>query len=266
MIGDLQALRDAAEAIAAIEQDGYTVLTSVIPQDALDPVVADIAQLVAAAPYGDREFVGFKTKRLYALLGKTRVLENFILEPRLLGVTRHFLGAAPQCGQDIAVCIDPGEVAQGLHYDAGIYPLPRNFDEVFLTTIWAIGPFTTENGATRVVPGSHHPDTDRPGDDTPTVPVEMEPGDVLVMSGKLYHGAGANISDTPRLAVILDFVASWLRPAENHYLSVPIDTACRMPPPLQDYLGYSQPWPHYGYVDGEKPAEFLARAAHPRHD
>ncbi len=51
--------------------------------------------------------------------------------------------------------IGPGEVAQILHHDDAIYPLPRPHAEVVLNTMWALDDFTEANGATRIVPGSH---------------------------------------------------------------------------------------------------------------
>ena len=41
-----------------------------------------------------------------------------------------------------------------------IYPLPANFGEVVLNTMWALDDFTEANGATRLVPGQ--PPLDRP--------------------------------------------------------------------------------------------------------
>ena len=51
--------------------------------------------------------------------------------------------------------IGPGEVAQVLHHDDGIYPLLRPHPEVVLNTMWALDDFTEANGATRIVAGSH---------------------------------------------------------------------------------------------------------------
>ena len=42
-----------------------------------------------------------------------------------------------------------------LHRDDDVYPLPRPHAEVVVNTMWALDDFTVENGATRVVPGSH---------------------------------------------------------------------------------------------------------------
>ena len=54
--------------------------------------------------------------------------------------------------------IGPGEPAQLVHRDQwafDFFPFPAGF-EVECHTMWAMTDFTEENGATRVIPGSHH--------------------------------------------------------------------------------------------------------------
>lgn len=60
-----------------------------------------------------------------------------------------------------------------------------------------------ENGATRIIPGSHLWDYSIPppaADDTTIRCAELEPGDAFMMLGGCYHGAGANVTkDEERL-------------------------------------------------------------------
>ena len=81
--------------------------------------------------------------------------------------------------------VQPGEAAQKLHRDAGVYPLPADFPEVMVNTIWALDAFTPANGATVIVAGSHRDPSARDQE-----PVVMSPGSVLVYSGRLLHKAG----------------------------------------------------------------------------
>lgn len=70
-------------------------------------------------------------------------------------------------------------------------------------------------------------------------------------------GGGANTTDRPRLGVILEYVASWLRPQENHVLAVPREVARTLPERLQELLGYNIYPPLLGYVDGRHPRRVL---------
>jgi ectoine hydroxylase-related dioxygenase (phytanoyl-CoA dioxygenase family) len=80
---------------------------------------------------------------------------------------------------------------------------------------------------------------------------------VLFIAGSLYHGGGANRSDRPRLGVLLEYAAGWLRQQENHVLAVPQDVVRTLPERLQELLGYNIHPPFVGYVDGRHPRRVL---------
>ncbi|MGC7286325.1 phytanoyl-CoA dioxygenase family protein, partial [Mycobacteroides abscessus] len=94
----------------------------------------------------------------------------------------------------------PGEPAQMLHTDDGFYPIPRPRAALGAATIWAIDDFTADNGATDIIAGSH-----LWGDKTPKeadrTPVVMAAGSCVFFLGTLWHGGGANQSDSARLAL-----------------------------------------------------------------
>ena len=87
----------------------------------------------------------------------------------------------------------------------------------------------------------------------------MPAGSVLFYLGSVWHGGGANTTDRARLGVILEYVASWLRPQENHFLAVPRAVAAQLPETLQELLGYNIYPPFMGYVDGRHPRRSLDR-------
>ena len=62
----------------------------------------------------------------------------------------------------------------------------------------------------------------------------------------------------PRLGVILEYAASWLRQQENHCLAVPHEVAAKLPERLQELLGYNIYPPFVGYVDGHHPRKVLS--------
>ena len=124
-------------------------------------------------------------------------------------------------------------------------------------SMWAFDDFTADNGATRVVPGSHKWPSGDYDADLPTVTVEMPAGSVIFYPGTVLHAGGANRTDRPRLGVILEYVAGWLRPQENHLLAVPREVAAELSPELQELLGYNVYPPFVGYVDGRHPRRSL---------
>jgi ectoine hydroxylase-related dioxygenase (phytanoyl-CoA dioxygenase family) len=76
--------------------------------------------------------------------------------------------------------------------------------------------------------------------------------------GSLWHGGGANQTDAPRLGVILEYAAGWLRQQENHLLAVPRATVRELPQRLQELLGYNIYPPFVGYVNGLHPRRTLS--------
>jgi ectoine hydroxylase-related dioxygenase (phytanoyl-CoA dioxygenase family) len=77
----------------------------------------------------------------------------------------------------------------------------------------------------------------------------MEQGSVLLYTGALYHGGGANRSDAVRLGLNITYNLAWLRQEENQYLSVPREIARELPESLLRLMGYAQGAYALGYVD-----------------
>jgi ectoine hydroxylase-related dioxygenase (phytanoyl-CoA dioxygenase family) len=244
------------EVVAGLDADGYVLVEGLFSPDEVATAHADLDRVLATTPTGRNAFEGFATKRIYALFAKTRTFDQAAIHPLLLGVLDRVLGhyhlSAPT-----GILIGPGEAAQILHYDDSIYPVPRPHPEMVLNTMWALDDFTEANGATRIVPGSHRWTNEHPTEDTPTIDATMPAGSVLFYTGSVWHGGGANRTDRPRLGVILEYAASWLRQQETHLLSVPRATARQLPERLRELLGYNIRPPFHGYVDGRHPLRVL---------
>ena len=240
----------------ALERDGYAIVEGIVPPDQLRAVRDDIMRVLEVTRTGRNDFEGFETKRIYALFAKTRVFDEPAVHPLVLGVLDNVLKSyqlsAPQ-----AIQIGPGETAQSLHRDDGVYPIARPHAELVVNTMWALDDFTKANGATHVVPGSHKWVTERPDDKTPTVRAFMAAGSLMFFLGSVYHGGGANNTDRPRLGVILEYCAGWIRQQENQYLAVPREIARTLSARLQELLGYNIHGNLVGNVDGRHPQKVL---------
>jgi ectoine hydroxylase-related dioxygenase (phytanoyl-CoA dioxygenase family) len=114
-----------------------------------------------------------------------------------------------------------------------------------VNTIWALTEFTTANGATQVVPGSTTWPDDRKTEPEEIARAEMRAGSVLVYTGSVFHGGGANVMEDPgdgsadRWGLNITYSLGWLRQEENMYLSCPPEHARRLEPELQALLGYA---------------------------
>jgi len=230
------------QVVGGLERDGYAVVPGLFSPEEVAAARSDLGRVLEATPEGRNDFEGHRTRRVYALFAKTRAFDGAVTHPLVLGVADRLLGHC-QLSAPTGIEIGPGEVAQVLHFDDSIYPVPRPHDELVLNTMWALDDFVEANGATLIVPGSHRWVAERPSGSTPTIAAEMPAGSVLFYGGSLWHGGGA--------------AASWLRQQENHILAVPRELARTLSPRLQELLGYNIRPPFIGYVDGRHPRRAL---------
>lgn len=246
---------------ASLRADGYVVIPGVLGAAEIAAKRRALQPLLDATPFGDNSFLGRRTRRVYSLLAKTRALDDAVLHPCVLAAAQDLLGPFQLC-VSTAIEIHPGESAQTLHADDGIYPLPTSVGPLTLNSMWALSDFSAENGATRVVPGSHRWSEKRlePDAQAGEVAAEMAAGSVLLYLGSLLHGGGANRAADPRLGVVLEFSAGWLRPQENLGLTYPPALVRGLAPRLQELLGYNLYPPFLGYVDGRHPRHLLEGA------
>jgi ectoine hydroxylase-related dioxygenase (phytanoyl-CoA dioxygenase family) len=244
------------EVCAHLDRDGFAIVTGVVDPDAVVALRRELDRLFDATPCGRNSFEGQRTRRVYALLAKTRLIDGPALHPLVLGVLDRLLGHY-QFSATEAVRIEPGESAQALHTDDAVYPLARPHAELVINTMWAIDDFTEANGGTRLVRGSHQWTDRTPDATTATIAAEMPAGSLLLYRGSLWHGGGANRTDRPRVGVLLEYAASWLRQQENQLLAVPMQIVATLPERLRELIGYNVYPPFLGYVDGRHPRRVL---------
>jgi ectoine hydroxylase-related dioxygenase (phytanoyl-CoA dioxygenase family) len=256
MPGATSAGQDVAQRLT---DDGYVIVSGLMTANEVEEARADLSRVLETTPTGRSAFEGRATQRVYALFAKTRTFDRAAVHPLLLEVLGHVLGHY-QLSAPVGIRIGPGEQSQILHRDDAIYPLPQPCPPVVVNTMWPLDEFTEENGATRFIPGSHRWEPGRqPSGEDPVRTATMMPGEVMFYLGSLWHGGGENRTARPRLGVILEYVAAWLRPQENHCLAVPRGVVRQLPERLQELLGYNIYPPFLGYVDGGHPRKVLSK-------
>lgn len=237
--------------VATIERDGAVILDNVLAESDIARLNNELAPYLSKEVYGRDEFTGFKTQRIGALIARSEACGAVALNPLMLAAARQYLKRHcddVQLHFTSVVAIAPGESAQILHRDRGIWGgyLPRRVEPLF-STIWSITPFTRANGATQVVPGSHLWDKERQPEPHEIAYAEMSPGSVLCYNGTVLHGGGANATSSEvRTGVFMHYALGWLRQEENQYLSCPPHHAGRLSAELRALIGYSKG----GYVLG----------------
>ena len=244
---------DEDELAAAEEQlarDGYAILPELMDKDGCDRVLACLHDLHDAQGFGDNDFTGTRTKRVFNLFAKTRGLDPLLIEPAVLRLARARLGPEAQLSIASTMEIHGGETAQALHRDDAYFP-ENPHPTLVVNTIWALTDFTEANGATRLVPASQHRG-DRVDPGAPSIAAAMPRGSVLLWDGAVWHGGGANTSGDTRFGLSLNYCRGWVRQQENQYLSLDPAVVAGLPEEVQKLLGYDI-CQFVGWVDGRHP-------------
>jgi len=262
----VQSLDAAAEAdavAAVLAEDGCVVVERLVAPEAMDVIHDEVAPHIEATSPGPDEFSGVNTRRTGSLIARAPSFRPIASHPLVLATLDRVLGEHTtnyQLHLTQVIDIGPGEPAQLIHRDQwafDFFPFPNGY-EVECHTMWAMHDFTEENGATRVIPGSHRWEDKLRPDPSDTVPAEMPKGSVFIYVGSVYHGGGANRSDEHRLGINVGYTLAWLRQEENQYLACPPDVARELPVELAKLVGYSRAAYALGYYgDLQDPLEAL---------
>ncbi len=198
-----------AEQIAALDRDGYVLLPGVLSNAQVEELVARIEELFELE--GENAGAEFKkeagARRLANCMDKGEAFEAAIQIPEMLAAKAHILGPDFKLSSLNVRSTNPmTEADQPLHVDMNGLPDEKGY--WVANTIFLLDDFTPENGATRVVPGSHkwgkrpqevmadafapHPEQ---------VLVTGPAGSLAIINSHTWHGGTANRTAKPRRAM-----------------------------------------------------------------
>lgn len=277
---------DADAIVAVLERDGAVIVENLLPREIVDRVNAEVGSVVDAADPEEalfnpimQAFHGPCTKQVAGMPGISRTFAvDVMCHPLLLAICDRVLlpsCAAYQLNLGHLLQRGPGAEEQWLHRDEAVWSdVPQPHPELQLATVIAFVDFTRDNGATRVVPGSHlWPDRQLvPAEQVLAPPgpehiayAEMPAGSGVIYLGGTIHAGGANITSIPRRGAHLSYCLGWLRTEENNCLSTPPAVAATLPRRAQELLGYAlhdsipRGGGYLGMVRMQDPVELLAR-------
>ncbi|NNE76525.1 MAG: phytanoyl-CoA dioxygenase [Pricia sp.] len=205
-----------------LERDGYLFLGQLLTKDQVDSVNNRIAQLISSE--GDAagsELAASKyirhpkeegADRLADLVNKGSIFDIFYTHPRVLDGIAGVLGEDYKLSSLNYRAAKPGQGQQKLHVDyknaiaGGSYKV--------CNSIWLLDDFTKNNGATRIVPGTHKLDSlpDEVMED-PNLPhpneilIQAPAGSVFIFNSHVWHGGTTNHTTKYRRSIHSYFCA-----------------------------------------------------------
>ena len=280
-----------ANVLDALDRHGFAVIENAVPAAACEQLVAEMRPYIDATPHGLHGLGG--TRRVGALVARSPASHGFVAHPAILRLAQSVLGEQCLSGDAVRIGTRTGKGEKGFRYPwqlhltqiidvgpgGGTDAMPHtlkmhrangmwlhNFEDAGLDpqleVMWALSPFTKQNGATHVVLGSHR-DQPRGGPRAhrePTIQAEMGQGSVLIWTGWSVHGAGANTSRERRIGMNINYALAFLAQEENQLLACPPHLARRLPASLQRLIGYRQPAGALNYVaECQAPADSVLK-------
>jgi ectoine hydroxylase-related dioxygenase (phytanoyl-CoA dioxygenase family) len=247
--------------IERLDRDGYTILEHAFPIDLADALLEDLARLERELGEGAGKnlFEGFRTVRIYNLLARGKIYEQIPVHESVLSLAEAVLERGCLVSSLSSIAIGPGEGAQPIHADDMLIPLGKPHAPIVCNSMWALTDFTEENGATRLIPGTHkaaeNPELGRTYEGS--IAAAMPKGSILVFNGSIWHGGGENRTQARRVGIAMNYCAGYIRQQENQQLGVPREIAKGFSARLRKLAGYGIYRGLLGHIDKCSPVDLL---------
>ena len=201
-----------------LQLHGWCLVENVIPASEVDAVRQSVEH--SAAPFAKD---GAASIDVPDILNVDQAVTPYLASDSILEPLRLLWGPYIRLRTAKGFVCKPGYQRSGLHADGPyIQSAPMKMDAPYqdfiakVTAVWMISPFTEENGATLLVPGSHRADNNRTGGLVMPVPHPGEvmasgaAGSVVLFDSRTWHASGANNSDSNRVGMVLTYFPWWL--------------------------------------------------------
>lgn len=181
-----------------------------------------------------------RSQRVFNLINKEPEFALLIEHPVVLALMSKLLGQDCILLDVSASSVGPDTGGGGLHVDSPLTNMAEPLPEMTLSiqTVWMLTDFTVENGASRVVRGSHrsrrkpdHPERDE------EFALTGAAGSVAIWLSQTWHRHGPNSSGAARPGVICQYGRSWVKPFVDMRSPLTAETAPRFSPRLRYMMG-----------------------------
>jgi len=221
-----------AEAKACFDRDGYCVI-----EGALGPAEAERLDHLARPFFKRSGYTKFEDA-----LNNIPDVAPLCTHPEVVAIAEHVWGNEFFIANGVCfMWCQPGAPMGELHADWPAHKIPRPYPRwpLLLQTMWMLTDFTEENGATRVVPGSHL--LCRGAHDGPMegveIPVVGKKGSVLIWHNSLWHRNGANTTkDQHRMGANIAYLPWVVNRPQNEWPLVKRENYNKFSPRLQQLL------------------------------
>jgi len=185
-----------------------------------------------------------KSQRVWNLLDKAPELIPLIEHPVVLPMVRHVMGQDCNLHDFQSTSIGPRTGGGAWHVDAPLGQIAEPLPEFPLTlqNVWMLDDFTADNGATRVLPGSHKLRKSPPWGSGPLegeVTLTAPAGSVAIWLSNTWHRSGPNDTEQERRAILCNYNVSWLRGFADFTSTLPPEVVPKLSNDARYLLGFA---------------------------
>ncbi len=235
------------ELFAHLDEHGYVVLKGVLTVNQVGALRERSIELIKKErELGAQLYLDNRSQRVWNLVNKGKIFADMIQHPSVLEFQEYLLGNNCTLSSFTVNLIGPGSPVSGLHIDYPLSNLPTPHPSFALcaNSVYLLDDFSLENGATRLIPGSHKrgygPSPGEMYDDV--IQVTGKKGDIIIVHGHIWHSSGENHTDRDRVALLGFFCRSFMKPQQDHLKLIATDIIEEASPTLKRLLGMdSQP-------------------------
>lgn len=202
--------------IQTLDRDGYLGLGQLLSTFEVQAVNDRIDELIsqegenAGSELFDSKYIRHPKEagadRLADLVNKGAIFDQFYTHPKILVAIEAVLGSQYKLSSLNYRAAKPGQGLQKLHVDYG-NAVPKGGYKV-CNTIWLLDDFAANNGATRIVPGTHKSKVlpqDAMEDPNLAHPNEIKiiapAGSVFIFNSHVWHGGTTNHTQNYRRSI-----------------------------------------------------------------
>jgi hypothetical protein len=176
---------------------------------------------------------------LHDLVCRDLAFAELLDDPRLQQLVAPLLGEHWIMYAFTSSSLPPGATNYGrrMHFDSPRFVPSYAFN---VGLIWALDAFTTENGATEVLPASHH-SSEVPSEgyfDKNCIQISCGKGSLIVFNGRLLHRSGVNRTGIWRHALTLNACRPYMKQRMDWVRFVPEEISGKLGAQGRRLLGY----------------------------
>jgi ectoine hydroxylase-related dioxygenase (phytanoyl-CoA dioxygenase family) len=233
-----------------LNEQGYLIFRSVLSPAEIESILGRLEELwrIEGDQAGEENYIEPGVRRLANLANKGEIFRGLYAHPRVLDAVEAVMGPEARAAMVNARDVPPHTgVRMPFHMDSDKGRVRDEKGYSAATAIWMLDEFTSANGATAFVPGSHllgkSPKevlTDLNASHPEEIVIEGQPGDVLVFNGHCWHAGRPNETGNHRRAVLIHYLRADVPRPENRRQHLDAQHMALLSPRERELLGLDE--------------------------